>query len=274
MNFIQNDIIKKYEIIDGQELILGDCLEVLKTFEPNSIDTIITSPPYNLGIKYNTYNDKIESEKYLTLIENVFTECKRVLTDTGSIFLNIGGTNVDPFVPYNVIFRLKEFLVLQNNIIWIKSISIDKDSYGHYQPINSLRFLNNMYEHIFHLTKNGKVTINRKAIGVPFKYKCNMEAKTVTEDIRCRGNTWFIPYETIQTKSQRGDHPATFPKKLVEWCIKLSNGKTILDPFLGTGTTLMVSRDLNCKGIGIEIDEKYFLFAKDKLSKVDGILKC
>ena len=166
-------------------------------------------------------------------------------------------------------FRLAQiwrfFASLQNDIIWIKSISIHEESFGHYKPINSDRYLNHMFEHVFHLTKTGDVKINRKSIGVPYKYKCNLNAVTVTEDIRCRGNTWFIPYETIHSKNQRGDHPAIFPIQLAEWCIKLHGSKYILDPFLGSGTTLIASKNLKCEGVGIEIDEKYYQYTVDKI---------
>lgn len=251
--------------IDNQEIILGNCLKVLDTFDDKTFDTIITSPPYNLDINYNSYKDKLKLEEYLKFIESVFLKCKRVLTDDGSIFLNIGSTNTQPYIPYHIILKLSDIFVLQNDIIWIKSISIHEESFGHYKPINSDRYLNHMFEHVFHLTKTGDVKINRKSIGVPYKYKCNLNAVTVTEDIRCRGNTWFIPYETIHSKNQRGDHPAIFPIQLAEWCIKLHGSKYILDPFLGSGTTLIASKNLKCEGVGIEIDEKYYQYTVDKI---------
>jgi site-specific DNA-methyltransferase (adenine-specific) len=254
--------------INKQTIILGDSLEILKTMKDKTFDTIITSPPYNIGVSYNSYIDKMEKENYLEWIKNIFTECKRVMTNNGSLFLNVGATNINPWVCYEVAFTLKDLFVLQNDIVWVKSISIKDESYGHYKPINSKRYLNHMYEHIFHFTKNGQVEIKRKNVGVPYKYKCNLKAKTVTEDVRCRGNTWFIPYETIHTKTQRGKHPAVFPVKLVDWCIKLSNGKKILDPFLGSGTTLEACELLDVEGVGIEIDEEYYNFAKERLNNV------
>lgn len=270
---IQNIKSNEY-VIDKQRIINGDCQVVLKTFKDEFLDNVITSPPYNIGIKYNIYKDDLSKENYLSWLHKVFSEIKRVLKLNGSIFLNVGSTNTEPWVAFDVANTLRDLFVLQNHIIWIKSISINEESHGHYKPINSDRYTNHMFEHIFHFTKTGKVPINRKSIGVPYKYKVNLKAVTVTEDIRCRGNTWFIPYNTIQTKQDRGDHPAVFPKKLVEWCIKLHgfNSDTIVcDPFLGSGTTLLVTRKLKCKGIGIEIDETYFDYAYNSLiSTVNG----
>jgi len=262
--FIENEV----KIINHQKLILGDCLPILKTFADKIFDTIVTSPPYNLGIQYKSYSDNLEFKNYLKWLKFVFSECKRVLKDDGSLFLNIGGSNVQPWVPYDVLSILRDIFILQNDIIWVKSISLKNQSHGHYKPINSKRFLNHMYEHIFHLTKDGNVEIDRKAIGVQYVYKCNLKAVTVTEDVRCRGNTWFIPYETIHNKKQKGTHPAIFPVQLVEWCIKLANSKNVLDPFVGSGTTLVACQNLQVNGIGIEIDKEYLEFAKDRLETI------
>lgn len=262
------DIVSMKKEIDDQTIICGDGLEVLKTFEEKIIDIVVTSPPYNIGIDYNTYKDKKERDQYLMWMKEIFVEVKRVLKDDGSVFLNVGSTNINPWVSFDVAQTLRDLFVLQNHIMWIKSISIGDENYGHYNPVNSKRFMNNMHEDIFHFTKTGDVDIYRKAIGVPYKYKVNLEAITVTEDIRCRGNTWFIPYETIHSKTQKGNHPAIFPKKLAEWCIKLhgyNKDSVVLDPFLGSGTTLIVTKTLGCKGIGIEIDQQYFDYALQKI---------
>ena len=69
-----------------QNIIEGDCIEILKTIKDNSIDIIITSPPYNIGIKYNQYKDTLKREEYLTWLNNVFKEIKRVLQYNGSFF--------------------------------------------------------------------------------------------------------------------------------------------------------------------------------------------
>jgi site-specific DNA-methyltransferase (adenine-specific) len=264
-----NNILSK-TIIDNQSLILGDCLEVIKTFEDKSMDLVITSPPYNIGINYNEYKDTKSLNEYLNWLNKIFIEIKRVLKDNGSIFLNVGSTNTNPWVSIDVLSALRNLFILQNNIKWIKSISVDKDNiFGHFNPVNSKRYLNNTYEDIFHLTKTGDVELDRKAIGVPYKYKVNLKGTTITDDMRCRGNTWFIPYKTIHSKSQRGDHPAVFPEEVVRRCIKLhgyNKDTTVLEPFLGSGTTLMVTRELKCKGTGIEIDKKYFDYAVSKIT--------
>ena len=125
--------------IDGQRIYQGDCLEILKSFPDKTIDQIITSPPYNIGIKYHSYEDKKTEEDYLEWIYDIFLEVKRVLVDDGAIFLVIGGTNKDPMIPYRVLVKLGRLFEIQNDIIWVKSISIDEVTKGHFKPINSPR---------------------------------------------------------------------------------------------------------------------------------------
>ena len=268
---------------------LGDCLEELKNIKDKTIDIVVTSPPYNIGLKYHKYKDKKPREQYLEWIYDIFVELKRVLKDTGHIFLNMGYTNRDPWISMEVALKLKDLLVLQNNITWVKSISIgeDKDdTHGHFKPINSDRYINVTNEDIYHFTKTDKVKINREAVGVPYKWECNLidrktgehriDKKTglPVENKRCKGNSWFIPYDTIWNKSQKGFHPATFPEGLVEHCIKITDVKegVILDPFIGSGTTVRAAKKMNdniegynLSGIGFDIDEKYIEYCNTSI---------
>jgi site-specific DNA-methyltransferase (adenine-specific) len=181
-------------------------------------------------------------------------------------------------LPHEIVIGLTASggFLLQNTIHWIKSIAVedrkgDLESHGHFKPINSKRFLNDCHEHIFHFTKSGQVEIDRLALGVPYQDKSNIArwSHSRGSDLRCRGNTWFIPYETIQSREKERPHPATFPVQLVEWCIKLhgvSRVKTMLDPFLGIGNSAVAARRCGVKRfIGFEIDDVYLAEAKRRL---------
>jgi site-specific DNA-methyltransferase (adenine-specific) len=111
------------------------------------------------------------------------------------------------------------------------------------------------------------VVLDRLAIGVPYKDKSNIARRGHPRDLRCRGNTWFIPYETVQSKEEKFHHPGTFPVDLPRWCIRLHGRRpaVVLDPFMGTGTTLVAADREGVRGIGIEIDPAYVAIARERL---------
>ena len=264
-------------------LIEGDVIEKLKELSDQDFDCIVTSPPYNIGKDYGkNVDDKKPMDKYLDWILEIFQECKRVLKDEGSLFINIGYSNIEPWIAMDVAQKLRNIFVLQNNITWVKNISIDETSYGHFKPINSHRFLNVTNETILHFTKKGGVSIDKLSIGVPYMDKNNLKERSKKidktgiekQDLRCRGNTWFIKYETIQRKSEKGDHPASFPVELAEKCIKLAvgdrKGCKVLDPFIGSGTTLVACKKLGMNGTGIDINSEFLRYAEARIEKYNS----
>lgn len=257
------------EVIVGQRLICGDCLNVLPRLEFGSVDVVVTSPPYNLGVSYNRYEDHRAENEYLEWMMGVAREIARVMRPDGSFFLNVAGSSSAPWLPFELLVRLRRLFVLQNHITWIKSIAIRRDSVGHYKPVPGQRFLHRNHEHIFHLTLSGDVKLDRLAVGVPFKDKSNIARRGHAQDLRCRGDTWFIPYETGQSRAASFHHPRTFPLALPRWCIRLHGQRevTVLDPFMGTGTALVAASLEAARGIGIEIDPTYVAVARRKLAE-------
>ena len=111
--------------------------------------------------------------------------------------------------------------------------------------------------------------VARLAVGVPFKDKSNIARRGHAQDRRCRGDTWFIPYETVRSKAQKYSHPGTFPLDLPRWCIRL-HGKpesVVLDPFMGSGTTLVAAHREGAVGVGIELDPAYVATARARLAQ-------
>jgi site-specific DNA-methyltransferase (adenine-specific) len=263
---------------------LKDCIAGLKeNIKNKSADVVVTSPPYNIGTSYRSYKDQLPREKYLRWMEEVGIAVKEVLKDGGSFFLNIGNKPKDPWIAWDVAFVLRKHFVLQNIIHWIKSIAIDKVevgnypniagdiAVGHFKPIVSNRFLNDCHEYIFHFTKYGDVHLDKLAVGVSYQDKTNIERWNAAgkKDIRDRGNIWFIPYQTIQNRSRQRPHPATFPIKLPERCIRLhGNTKLVIDPFVGIGSTAVAAMHLGISFAGFEIDKEYLNAAIDRTNAI------
>ena len=251
----------------GQTLHCGDCLQVLAGLEEASVDVVVTSPPYNLDLRYASYQDRRGEDDYLCWMVSVAEALRRVMKPDASFFLNISGSPNRPWLPFELIVRLRPVFALQNHITWIKSIAIADDSVGHFKPVPGSRFLHHAHEHIFHLTRDGRVALDRLAIGVPYKDKSNIARRGHPRDLRCRGNTWFIPYETVQSREEKFHHPGTFPVDLPRWCIRLHGRRpaVVLDPFMGTGTTLVAAEREQVRGIGIDIDPAYVAIARERL---------
>lgn len=260
---------------------LGDCLKVLPALEPASIGVIVTSPPYNIGVNYRTYEDDMPRTEYLNWTDRWMRVASKVMDPAGSFFLNVGAKPTDPWVPLEVAQVSRRYFKLQNTIHWVKSIAIDRESagaatglekdlaVGHYKPINSDRFVNDCHEFIFHFTPGGRTRLDRRAVGVPYQDPSNIKRWAAAgEGKRCRGNTWFIPYETIQSRDRDRPHPASFPSKVPEQCLLLhglERAGVVMDPFLGLGNTGIAAAKLGLDFVGIEMDEYYLREAVERI---------
>jgi site-specific DNA-methyltransferase (adenine-specific) len=262
-------------------IVEGDCLAGMRELPEESIDVVVTSPPYNIGAGYRTYRDDLPRERYLGWMDEVGGAVRRVLAAQGSFFLNVGSRPKDPWIAMDVAQRMRRHFQLQNVIHWIKSIAIPREdmgryphiqgdlSVGHYKPIGGGRFLHDAQEFVFHLTKSGSVPLERLAVGVPYQDKSNIGRwKAARADRRCRGNTWFVPYETIQDRERERPHPATFPVGLPRMCLKLhgvARIRRVLDPFVGLGSTALACAELGLDFVGFEVDAGYAREARERL---------
>jgi modification methylase len=233
-----------------EELILGDCLEVMKTIESNTISCIVTSPPYNkkgligkvkpgnqvwkkFNIDYDSYGDDLSESEYQEWMIDVLNEMYRIIKPDGSIFFNHKGRRHKNKLHLPTDFISRSKLNVYQLIIWnrLSSPNIRKD------------VLLPCTEHIYWLTKSK-----------PKVFKDNLPKEFHSE-------VWSINPE------RNANHPAPFPQRLVENCILLTTEENdlVLDPYLGSGTTAIVSKKLNRRFIGIEIDEKYMEMTKNLL---------
>src|SRR5690606_20635776 len=193
----------------------------------------------------------------------------RLSAPESSFFLNVGAKPTDPWIPLEVAQVARRYFKLQNTIHWVKSIAIDREAagqavglerdvaVGHYKPINSDRFVNDCHEFIFHFSPAGRTRLDRRAVGVPYHDPSNVKRSAAAgSGLRVRGNTWFIPYETVQSRDRHRPHPASFPPKIPEQCLRLhgvDRGGTVLDPFMGRGSTAIAAGRLGLNFVGIEM---------------------
>lgn len=286
--------------LGSHALINCDAFLMLPALPEGQIDAIVTSPPYNLNVRYNTYNDHRDPDEFLRWCRAWLSPLKRALKPDGSLFLNVAGSSLHPMLPYRLLdLALDVGFRLQNQITWVKSVhipvavpladvqrvaqraqrglSVVEDlkalaalaghTFGHCKPINSPRFVNRTHEFVFHLTHNADVALHRLAIGVPYSDPRSVGRWKTTASVRCPGNTWFIPYPT---RNEASKHPATFPVELAEQCLRLHFGGQsglVLDPFSGTGTTSIAAAELGLRSIGIELDTSYHRMAVQRLAQ-------
>ena len=275
-------------MIELNKIYQEDCIHFMDRMivDGLSVDVIVTSPPYNINKKYQSYKDRRERKDYLSWLSDIAKTSYKILENDGSFFLNVSGTPSDSLLPLEVssVFIHSDYK-LQNTIHWIKSIAIESDdlarngffspsesvSIGHFKPISSRRFMNDFHEYIFHFTKDGNVKLDKLAIGVPYQDKTNIGRwKSAKEDRRDRGNVWFIPYQTIRKERP---HPAVFPERLPYLCIKLHGvrkGMIVYDPFMGIGSTALACLQLEIDFIGTEIDNAYI---KAAIGSIENLKK-
>ncbi|HEV2520295.1 MAG TPA: site-specific DNA-methyltransferase [Thermoplasmata archaeon] len=290
MNGPSNRTVTRWAAPSGAPITLvqADALRALpREAERRSVDVVVTSPPYNLGAGYTRYDDARPAEEYLAWIDRFGRTVATALSEDGSFFLNLGGPPSDPGWPWEVARSAGRRFVLQNVIHWVKSIAIPRDSVGrasgldrdlaigHYKPVHSHRYLNSAHEYVFHFTRRGDVPLDRLAIGVPYQDRSNLARwGTGRSGLRCRGNTWFLPYPTIQRRATDRPHPTSFPPELPELCLRLHGLARIrlsVDPFVGIGSSAIAALRTGVPFLGFDIDAGYLAEAARRLAREGAI---
>jgi site-specific DNA-methyltransferase (adenine-specific) len=174
-------------------------------------------------------------------------------------------------------------LPLQQRIVWVKSIALDGSTLprplreamhdrqvGHFVSLHSVNYVNPTFEDVWHFSPSGRSPIKPDAegVGVGYVWADQPERFGHHRTLHCRGAAWHIPYKTTQSKADRDFHPASFPVALAERCLRLADlpaGSLVLDPFAGTGATLVAAKALGLAGIGLEIDPAYCAAARRRL---------
>jgi site-specific DNA-methyltransferase (adenine-specific) len=276
-------------LVGAQSVIEADCLEYLRRFPAQSVHVVVTSPPYNLGVRYSTYNDRLPDVAYFTRQTAIGNEIARIMKPVGHLFLVTGSDSKHPWRATEIAQAYGRALQLQNPpITWAKSLAINVDTLpaanaeqramrdslrdrmiGHFNPGQSRYYLSNCAELIWHFTPQGNSPIDREAAGVGYTYPDQPARFGHHRTKHCRGNVWHLPRETVQSNSERFGHPASFPVALATLCLRLAAPQpndVVVDPFNGIGSTLLAAQALGLRAIGIDIDADYCRAACQRLA--------
>ena len=246
------------------DIILGDCLDIMKDIPKGSIDLIITSPPYFNLRSYSHWNTY---DQYLIDLDQWFSVSSSLLPlGRHSVW------NVQPFLPgkkdnqrYHyplsadlISIAYQHGMMLEHTLIWHKTNSVAQRMFGSY-PYPPTIIYTPTTEDIHVFKKPGKADLSNKT-----------EASKITKQ---EWSEWTLPIWDLPIGYSKS-HSATFPLELPTRIIRLHSfiHDTILDPFLGSGTTALACRNLNRNCIGIEINSEYCQLAKDRLSRVQAQL--
>lgn len=245
--------------------------ETMAEIETRAVDLVVTSPPYNIDVQYGNqtakgkvlgskgvkYRDNMAEEDYRRLLGTVFAECKRVLKDTGSIWVNIKNRCVNGVVlPPFWIQDFFEDMYLKNLIIW----NFD------WGGSTSKRFAPR-YEFVFWFVKDkDRYTFNLDDVKVP---ALNYRPDRYKSQLKNPSDVWRISMVSGNFE-ERTSHPAQYPEELIERIVLAgtNKGEVVLDPFMGSGTSAVVAKKLGRHYLGYETVKEYCDIASERLGKI------
>jgi len=249
------------------KIINEDCLIAFKQIENESIDIVVTSPPYNVGIGYDKWNDNLSENEYRQFTNSWIKETERIIKKGGRICINIPIMGNNPKMKKSNVYLfhlpqyleiIRKYFLLRECITWIKSYAeYDENVFcGNNTVWGSWLSPSNPFCRSF---SEFIIVAHKETPGLQHKGKTDL---TKDEFLKWTKNVWFFPSENDRT------HPAPFPEELPKRCIKLYSyvDDMVLDPFSGYFTTGLVCAKLNRKFIGIEISENYCKLGKKRIN--------
>ncbi len=280
--------------IPRNTIAVGDCIRTMNRWPAGSVDLIFADPPYNIGYKYDRYEDKRDDREYIDWTLQWIDACARLLKPTGSFYILIG----DEYAAETRV-HLKELerdrkLVFRNWIIW------------HYTFGQNCKLkFNRSHAHLFYCVGaaafDKKITMsdppfafNRSEVAVPSARQTTYADARANPTGKLPDDTWYLRPQEVQAegieryfqpeedtwylsrlcgtfKERQGWHPCQLPEALLERIVKLSShpGDLVFDPFVGSGTTLAVAARLGRDWLGCELSKEYAAKAKQRIKHVE-----
>ena len=220
------------------QVIQGDCLEILPTIKEDFI--LVTDPPFNIGYHYNSYNDNMGADEYYEMLGEVFGGRKFVVVHY-------------PEEIYKIAFQIREFP--EKVVSWVYNSNTAKQH-------RDIAFFG--------------IKPDFKKLGQPYKNPTDKRiAKRIADGKEARGYDWWNINQVKNVSKDKTSHPCQMPLEVMENIIKLlPKGILIVDPFAGSGTTLLACKNLGRNYIGIEISEEYIDIINKRLSSLQDNPKC
>jgi len=253
----------------------GDCLDLLARMPDASVHLAFADPPFNIGYDYDTYDDRLAADDYLTWSKKWMGEVARVLRSDGTFWLAIG----DEYAAEIKVIATRELgFTCRSWVVWYYTFGV-----------NCKQKFSRSHAHIFHFVKNpAAFTFNTDAIRVPSarelvygdKRACPtgrlpddtwiLRPQDLPEGFASDGDTWYFPRVCGTFKERSGWHGCQMPEQLLGRIIRASSheGDVVLDPFGGSGTTLAVAKKLGRRFIGLELSEQYATRIEDRLAAI------
>ncbi|MDR0704583.1 MAG: site-specific DNA-methyltransferase [Planctomycetaceae bacterium] len=250
-----------------------DCLAGMRELEDHSVDLVFADPPFNIGYKYDVYHDKLNDDDYWRWSKQWMAEVYRILKPEGTFWLAIG----DEYAAELKITATREIgFTCRSWVIWYYTFGV-----------NCKQKFTRSHAHLFHFVKNAnKFTFNESAIRIPSARQLVYNDKRANPKGRLPDDTWILrPQELEQefgwdkdtwcvarvcgTFNERtGWHGCQMPEAILERIITVSShpNEKVLDPFLGSGTTVVVAQKLDRQFLGFELSKEYWEQCQKRLN--------
>lgn len=255
---------------------LGDCAEALNGLDTKSVqvDLAFADPPYNIGHSYDVYDDRLDDDTYLSWTESWIKAVTRVLKPSGTMWIAIG----DEYVAETKAIAQKAGLVLRNWVIWYYTFGV-----------HCTRKFSRSHTHLLYFVKDpGRFTFNDGPIRVPSARQLVYNDARADRRGRVPDNTWilrpqdarggfhadqdtwYFPRIAGTFKERAGFHGCQMPEQLLGRIIRCCSnpGEVVLDPFAGSGSTLIVAKKLGRKWAGYELSAEYLRHATARIAAV------